>query len=119
MKKKKSKAKRKWNRVGFFQQEKKPKGTKGEQREHPAWIFGQSGSQYKSIVFTSNATTAGKDNVKLKHNVDPDSKEPCYGVPYRGVRMASEFQPPKKKYRIHKDDVPVVKVLKAGQKKKK
>lgn len=119
MKKKKSKSKRKWNRVGFFQQEKKPKGTKGERREHPAWIFGQSGTLYKSIVFTLNATTDGKDNVKLNHNVDPDSEEACYGVPYRGPRSSKDFQPPKKKYQIHKDDLPLIKELKAGRKKKK
>ena len=110
---------RKWNRVHFFQNEKKEKDTRGEYREHPALIFGQSGKQYKAIIFTKHPTTGGLNNKKLDYNVDPDSKEDCYGVPYRGPRPSSDFQPPKKNYRIHKDDLGKVKELKRGRKKEK
>ena len=109
----------KWNRVHFFQEEKKEKDTRGKFREHPALIFGQSGKQYKAIVFTKNATTNGVKNEKLKHNVDPSDASDCYGVYYRGPRPSSDFQKPSREYRIHKDDMPTLKRLKAGIKKKK
>ena len=76
-------------------------------------------SNNEAIVFTSNETTNGKQNLLLKHNVDPDSNEPCYGVSYRGPRKMSDFQPPKKAYRIHEEDRPIVKQLKSGNKKRR
>lgn len=82
-------------------------------------IFEKSGDQYKAIIFTSNKTTNGTKNVKLKHNVDPNSKEDCYGVRFRGPRPRTDFQDPKIKYRIHKDDLETIKMLKAREKKKK
>ena len=116
---KKKNSTRKWNRTHFFQNEKKLANTKGKFREHPALIFEQSGNQYKAIIFTSNKTTNGVKNIKLKHNVDPNSSEDCYGVRFRGPRPISEFQNPKIKYRVHKEDLLTIKMLKAHEKKKK
>ena len=82
-------------------------------------IFARSGDQYKAIVFTHHPSTNGIKNEKLKHNVDPDSNDDCYGVPYRGPRPRSDFQPPKAKYRVHKEDKPKVKQLKSGIKKRR
>lgn len=110
---------RKWNRVHFFQNEKKKQDTRGKYREHPALIFEKSGKQYKAIIFTSCTTTDGIKNIKLLHNVDPDSIDDCYGVPYRGPRSKNDFQPPKKPYRVHKDDVSRIKQLKYSEKRKK
>lgn len=115
----KKKSTRRWNRTHFFQNEKKPDNTKGKFREHPALIFEQSGNLYKAIIFTSRSSTNGKSNLKLKHNVDPSSSEDCYGVYYRGARSMSEFQPPKKNYRIHKDDKETIRILKSPYKNKK
>lgn len=115
---KKKKSTRKWNRTHYFQNEKKPSGTKGEHEEHPALIFEQSGNYVKPIVFTHSATTKGRSNVKLKHNVDPDDLKDCYAVPYRGPRLRADFQSPKKNYRIHKDDSETVRRLRSEHKKR-
>ena len=82
-------------------------------------IFGQSGKMYKAIVFTLSKTTNGRGNVKLKHNVDPTCNDDCYGVPYRGPRPRSDFQPPKKNYRIHEDDKAKIRQLKSENKKRR
>jgi hypothetical protein len=115
---KKKKSTRKWNRTHYFVNEKKTGGSDREKKEHPALIFEKSGNQLKPIVFTHSETTDGKQNVRLKFNVDPDDSKPCYAVPYRAPRRSSEFQPPKKNYRIHKDDYETVKTLRIRNKKK-
>lgn len=115
------KKKQKWHRVHFFRQEKKRDAENRKiGKEHPAYIFEQSPKHYKAIIFTSHPTTDGEANEKMKHNVDPlDTTRTSYGVYYRGARPFSDFRPPDKAYRIHKDDMPTVKKLKAGRKKKK
>ena len=109
------KATKKWHRVNFFMKERKnnPNMVRDDPDEHPAWIFGQSRTHYKGIHFTSHATTHGKKNVELKHNIDPDENERrSYAVPYREPRPKSEYQPPDKPYRIHKEDKATVNALK-------
>ncbi|MBQ7906802.1 MAG: hypothetical protein IJ309_02380 [Clostridia bacterium] len=104
---------KKWHRVHFFQNEKKNKNKFGGlEPEHPVLVFRQSGQWYKVIPFTKHPTTDGKQNVPLIHNVDPENKSfKSYAVPYRAPRKVNDFQAPKKKYRIHKDDLPVIKAL--------
>lgn len=110
------KQKKKWNRVHFFQKEKKNDESR---KSHPAYIFAQSKDSYKAIIFTHHETTDGKPNVKFQYNIDPtDSKRSSYGVPYRGPRSQKDFQPADKTYRIHKDDYSKLKELKSGKKKK-
>ena len=97
-----------------------PNMRKENPEEHPAWIFGQSRTHYKGIHFTSSATTHGQKNVELKHNIDPNEKVlKTYAVPYREPRPRSEYQPPDKKYRIHKEDKATVNGLKNGNKKRR
>lgn len=116
----KKKENRKWNRVHFFQKENKIKKGVKTGKEHPAFVFQQSGNQYKAIIFTHSPTTDGKPNEPFTHNIDPDdTSKKSYGVPYRGVRPASDFKAPDRPYRVHKEDLPKLNRLKKGYKKKK
>lgn len=116
----KKKAFRKWNRVHFFQKENKTKNGVKTGKEHPAFIFQQSGNQYKAIIFTRSSSTNGKDNIELTYNIDPDNiVDKSYAIPFRGPRPSSDFKPADKKYRIHKDDLPKIGQAKKGYKKKK
>ena len=104
----------KWHREHFFVREKKD----NPKDEHPAFVFEQSSRYYKVIVITAHPTTHGKDNVELKHNIDPKRSDKSYAVPYRGPRRKSDFYPKKLKcYRIHKDDEVIIKQLKNRKKK--
>ena len=95
---------------------KEKKNTAGMKRvpeEHPALIFEQSRTHYKGIHFTSHSTTKGQSNIPLRHNIDPNEKERrTYAVPYKEPRPKSEYQPPDKKYRIHREDKATVNALK-------
>ena len=115
------KKKSKWHRVHFFRQERKRDADNRKTgKEHPAYIYEQSSRHYKAIIFTSHPTTDGVKNERMKYNIDPSNTEThSYGVRYRGPRPFSDFRSPDKTYRIHKDDMPTVKKLKAGTKKKK
>lgn len=61
---------------------------------------------HKTISFTHNPTTNGKENMRLKYNIEVGSDEPYYGVPYSSPRRTSEFKMLSvgKRYRIHSDD---------------
>ena len=86
---------------------------KQKPKEHIALIFEQSRTHYKGIHFTSHSTTNGANNVLLLHNIDPDEEvRPSYAVPYKAPRPRTEYQPPDKKYRIHKDDKATINSLK-------
>ncbi len=54
-----------------------------------------------------------KDYEQLNYNIDPtvkDSKiEPSYVRKEYGIDPSNAFDPPDKEYRIHKDDMPIVK----------
>lgn len=115
---KKKNSTRKWNRTNFFQNEKKDESTRGKYREHPALIFERSGDLYKAIIFTKDPPADKDSYLQLKHNVD-GSKDPCYGMRYRGSRPRSDFQPPKKKYYIHSEDKEIVRQLRKPYKNKK
>lgn len=108
------KATKKWNRVHFFVKEKKCNADmKKIPEEHPAYVFEQSKTHYKAIHFTSHPTTHGNENVRLKHNIDPkEEQKATYAVPYSEPRSKKEYQPPDKKYRIHRDDVGTINKLK-------
>ena len=116
---KKKKSPRKWHRVHFFKNEKKPKGSKGEKKEHPAYIFAEADNLYKAIIFTRHPPEDKTKYKKLKYNVDPESNEDCYGIHHKTPRPMSDFQPPKKYYRIHNDDLSTIKSLKKPNKIKK
>ena len=116
---KKKNSTRKWNRTHFFQNEKKPENTKGVFKEHPAYIFAQSGELYRAIIFTRHPPEDKDVYLPLKHNIQEGKVDKSYGMRYRGPRHMSEFQPPKEKYRIHNDDLKTVKQLKSPYKKKK
>lgn len=109
----KSRNTKKWHRVNFFMKEKKnTPGMKKKKLEHPVWVFEQSRTHVKAIHFTSSKTTHGEANVPLKYNVDPDEKQrKSYAIPFREPRPNTEYQPPDKKYRIHKDDKATVNAL--------
>ena len=50
------------------------------------------------------------DYVKLKHNIDPDeTSASTYMKKQYAISRSGSFDPPDKKYRIHKDDKGTVK----------
>lgn len=100
--------KTKWNRKHEFQIKKGTKSTK----PHPAYVYAQSGNKYKHLIFTHSPTTNGKANVPLKYNIDPNEKRTGYIRPMFFVDRRENFEPPKKKYRIHPDDMSTIKKYK-------
>ena len=94
-----------------------PNMKKEDPEEHPALIFEQSKTHYKAIHFTSHRTTKGIENVKLKYNIDPDErKRSTYAVPYKEPQSQWKYQKPDKNYRIHKEDLPIIKKMKNRKK---
>ena len=109
------KQQKKWNRVHFFVKEHKPNVK--DKKEHPGYAFEQSKTHYKVIMFTHHPTTNGKDNVPLKHNIDPEEKDrKSYAIPYKNPRPREEFKSPDKKYRIHSEDRGTINSLKYNKK---
>ena len=59
-------------------------------------MYGKRGRNYKYLTFT--------------HNIDPDEVgKSTYVKKKYGISVASSFEAPDKKYRIHEDDLPTVK----------
>ena len=110
---KKDKNKKKWHRAHFFAKENKNINGVTGLKEHPVYVFEQSHNSYKVIPFSHSPTTNGKDNLPLKHNIDPEGVKTSYGVRYTSPRSKSEFKPADKAYVIHKDDYPTIKALKS------
>ena len=97
-------AKGKWNRVHEFKKRKS-----GEYVGHP--VYGKNKRAYKYLTFT-HKPEEGKENDyhKLKHNIDSKEKDkPTYVKKTFGVNRYNDFDPPSKKYRIHKDDQAIIK----------
>ena len=93
---KQKKPHRKWNRVHQMKWHKKTQTRKG----HPSYVFGSSGKRYRFFCFTHSESTDGKENIRLKHN-----------IPIPQVDSHDNFEPPKKLYRIHEEDMPLIRSL--------
>lgn len=103
------KGKKKWNRCHEFQWHKRTKSRNG----HPAFIYARSGDKYRYLLFTHSSQTDGKQNEKLKHNIDPlETDKDSYLRPKHFVSHKDDFDPPKKKFYIHQDDLGTVKKYK-------
>ena len=94
---KQKKPHKKWNRVHQMKWHKKTRTRKG----HPSYVFGSSGKKYRFFCFTHSESTDGKENIRLKHNIAPDETEDSH----------DNFEPPKKLYRIHAEDMPLIRSL--------
>lgn len=100
---------RRWNHTHEFQWKKPTKSKKG----HPAYVFAKSGDNRKHFVFTHSPTTDGEDNIKLKHNIDPcECGRDTYMRPRAYISKKDSFEPSKKPYRIHDDDLHIIKKYK-------
>ena len=64
------------------------------------------------MIFTHSKTTGGTKNVEMKHNIDPSDSSKIYMRPFYFVGKAIDFEDPNKKYRIHKEDMPLVRKYK-------
>ena len=107
--KKKTKS-RKWNRRNYFQRQKSNRSRVG----HPVLVYGESGRLRKYLLFTHTKPPGKeKDFEDLTHSIDPDEKDKISYV-YKRFRVSeqSSLQAPIKKYRIHEDDLPIVRKYK-------
>ena len=110
------KNKSKWNRAHEFSKRKPTKSTKG----HPAYIFAKNGRVRKYFAFTHSATTDGKDNIRLKKNIDITDKKDCYIRQIPLQARDDEFEKPSKEYKFRtKADAELVKALQKQKSKKK
>jgi hypothetical protein len=103
----KKKNKSAWHRRHFFKRKKSSSSGVG----HPAYIYAQSGQNYKYLAFTHRDKTDDIDNIPLKFNIDPDEPDEnvkSYMVPKSKIDKQSNFQDSDKRYRIHKDDMETV-----------
>lgn len=98
---------KKWNRVHQMKWHKKTQTRKG----HPSYVFGSSGKRYRFFCFTHSESTDGKENIRLKYNIAPDETEDCYVRPIPQVDSHDNFEPPKKLYRIHEEDMSLIRSL--------
>lgn len=102
-----NKNKVKWNRSHEFKRKQSSRRTVG----HPVFVYGKRGRNYKYLTFT-HTPEAGKEDQyeKLNHNIDPNELEaPTYVKKKYDVSVDRKFISPDKKYRIHSDDVPIIK----------
>lgn len=104
--------KKKWNRTTGFLWHKKTKTRKG----HPACVFVKNRRQYKFFCFTHSPTTDGSANKKLKRNIDRADFQDCYVRPAMQIDMQKNFEKPYVKYRIHEDDLPMIRNLRNQKK---
>ena len=78
---------------------------------HPVLIYGKRGRNCKYLTFT-HKPEEGKENdyEKLNHNINPrEIGRDSYVRKKYSVSVSSSFEPPDKKYRIHYDDLPIIK----------
>ena len=102
--------KNKWNKVHFF---KKQKSTKNEVG-HSVLVYRQSKQYYRYLTFTHTPEDDKLDNYKeLKHNIDPlETNKKSYFNIYPRTTIKGSFRKPDKKYRIHEDDLDLIKEYK-------
>ena len=96
-------SKRKWNRTHYFMN----KASKNL-RDHPVYVYGRSGKSRKYLMFTHDPGLR-QGYTKLKHNVDPEDNDDCYVNNRFKISHETSLKDPKKKYRIHKDDMETIK----------
>ena len=107
---KKKKNSRKWNRTHTFSRQKSNHDRVG----HPALVYGESGPYRKYLLFTHKPEEGKEDEYeKLKHNIDPEETDRDSFVKKRYyVSHQDSLIAPDRKYRIHPEDVSIVKKYK-------
>ena len=101
----KNKQKKPWNKAHEFKRKKSTRRQVG----HPSYIYAKRGRNVKYLTFTHTPENK-TDYVKLKHNIDPEEKgSPTYMNTKYSISILGAFDPPDKKYRIHKDDKATIK----------
>ena len=100
-------AKNKWNRAHEFKEKKSTRRAVG----HPVYIYGKRGRNYKYLTFTHKPETGKEaDYERLNHNINPkEFGKDTYVKKKYGISVSSSFDPPDHKYRIHEDDLPIIK----------
>ena len=82
---------------------------------HPSYIYARRGRVYKYLLFTHKPPEGEEDKFELlNHNIDPekDGFEPSYVKKIYSISRDDSFVPPEKNYRIHDEDVPIIKKYK-------
>ena len=97
---------RKWNKINEWGIH---NHSGHDHAKHPAHIYKKSGNHRKFLCFTHSKTTNGKENVKLKKNVDPLDSRDCYLVPRYFIGHQTQLSPTNKKFRIAPEDRETVK----------
>lgn len=108
----------KWNRQHQFKRKKSNAKGVG----HPVYIFASSNRRRKYLTFTHDRDNKFPDKVPLQHNIDPDVVDPnnkTYVLPYYSIDRDDAFDPLDKRYRIHKDDLGVIRKYQKIPKRKK
>ena len=107
----------KWTRHHHFKKRKPNKKGVG----HPAYIFAQSGNYNRYLLFTHDENDNFPDKIELQFNIDSNDKsgKKSYVLPYFLEDHNNAFDPPDKKYRIHKDDMKTIKQYQHIRKPKK
>lgn len=106
---KQKKSHKKWNR----RHEWRLHNHSGKDRKkHPAYVFAASANKRKFLCFTHSASTNGKNNIKLRHNVEPADLRDCYLVPRSMIDQDSNLEMTNRKFRIHPEDLETVKEYK-------
>lgn len=87
---------------------------------HPSRPFYQSGKKVKSVGFTSDGKEIFGKKTKLQHNINPDSKAPCFVKNDIEHFSSLDYKEIEKymKYRVHKDDEVIInKIIRDNSKK--
>lgn len=93
----------------MFQFHKATNSTKG----HLVYVYKRRKNKYRFLIFTHSESTNGKKNIELIHNIDPDEQDKKSFVrPQFFIDDRKNFDPPRKTYRIHKDDQSKIRSLK-------
>lgn len=89
------------------------KSTKSEVG-HPVLVYRQSKQHYRYLTFTHTPEDDKLDNYKeLKHNIYLlETNKKSYFNIYPRTTIKGSFRKPDKKYRIHEDDLDLIKEYK-------
>lgn len=108
--------KKKWNRDHQFRYTRRSKSTD----KHPVFVFQKNRRHSRFLIFTTEPHTDGVDNKPLLHNIDEKDSRTSYVRKGYFERESDKLDPvTDKKFRIHKDDLPIVNLYKKKRFKRK
>ncbi len=102
---------RSWNRVHYFKRKKSNATRVG----HPVYVYKTSGKNSAYLIFIHSPEKGAEQYYeRLKHNIDPeeDGKRFSYVKTKPEISRSDSLRDPDRKYRIHKDDLPIIRKYK-------